>query len=369
MPVTSRAGRGTVATLRTGSLAAVSGRVDIALVSLGTTMGWRRADEGFAELVREAGASCQVVPVRIGVAGRLRRNMALTDLVEARAARRSAVGIRARAVVYSSVTAALLQRPAGPYAVRFDTIAALNRPGLGGAWQRSREKRVLAGARLLLPWSDTAGSAARAVLGGGPPAAVVPPPVPELEPCAERDLDAVAYAGNPDKRGLDLLCEAWPAAPEGARLVVGGIDAEAARRFLRRRGVPEPGGVEWAGPLPPERWLDTVARARLFVNASRYEDWGLAQMEALAAGVPLATLPTPGPNVALPLARRLGPELVASELGAEPLARAVRAGLSLDDGARAAYAARARELLAPYRREAAARVVRDEVVPALLTES
>jgi glycosyltransferase involved in cell wall biosynthesis len=348
----------------------VSGRADIALVSLGTTMGWRRADEGFAELVREAGASCQVVPVRIGTAGRLRRTMALTDLVEAAAARRSATGIRARAVVYSSVTAALLQRPPGPYAVRFDTLAALNRPGLGGAWQRRREKRVLAGARLLLPWSEPADLAARAVLGGGgPPAAVVPPPVPELEPRTERDLDAAAYAGNPDKRGLDLLCRAWRAAPKGTRLVVGGIDQEAARRFLRRRGVPEPEGVEWAGPLPAEQWLRTVARARLFVNASRYEDWGLAQMEALAAGTPLATVPTPGPNVALPLARRLGPELVAAELAAEPLARAVRAGLSLDEGARASYAARAREMLAPYRREAVARVVRDEVVPALLTES
>jgi glycosyltransferase involved in cell wall biosynthesis len=346
----------------------VSGRADIALVSLGTTMGWRRADEGFAELVREAGASCQVVPVRIGASGRLRRSMALTDLVEAGAARRSAAGIRARAVVYSSVTAALLQRPPGPYAVRFDTVAALNRPGLGGAWQRRREKRVLAGARLLLPWSEPADLAARAVLGGGPQSAVVPPPVPEVEPRTERDLDAAAYAGNPDKRGLDLLCRAWAAAPRGARLVVGGIDAEAARRFLHRRGVPEPEGVEWAGHLPAEQWLRTVARARLLVNASRYEDWGLAQMEALAAGTPLATVPTPGPNVALPLARRLGPELVAAELGAEPLVRAVRAGLSLDEEARAAYAARARELLAPYRREAVARVVRDEVVPALLTE-
>jgi glycosyltransferase involved in cell wall biosynthesis len=347
----------------------LSGPADIALVSLGTTMGWRRADEAFAEMVREAGASCEVVPVRVGGAGRLRRTMALTDLVEAGAARRSAAGISARAVVYSSVTAALLQRPPAPYAVRFDTLAVLNRPGIGGAWQRRRERPVLAGARLLIPWSDAAATAARAVLGGGPPAAVVPPPLPDLEPRAGRELDAVAYAANPDKRGLDLLCQAWRAAPAGARLVVGGIDAEDARRFLSRRDVPEPQGVDWAGPLPPGAWLETVARARLFVNASRYEDWGLAQMEALAAGTPVATVPTPGPNAALPLARRLAPELVAGESTAEALALALGAGLALDDAARRGYAERARELLVPYRREAVARVVREEVVPALLSES
>jgi glycosyltransferase involved in cell wall biosynthesis len=347
----------------------VPGPADIALVSLGTTMGWRRADEAFAQLVREAGASCEVVPVRVGAAGHLRRTMALTDLVEAGAARRSAAGINARAIVYSSVTAALLQRPPGPYAVRFDTLAALNRPGLGGAWQRRRERSVLGGARLLIPWSETAGAAARAVLGGGPPAAVVPPSLPDMEPRTERELDAVAYAGNPDKRGLDLLCDAWRAAPPRTGLVVGGIEAEAGRRFLRRRGVVEPEGLQWAGPLPAERWLEAVAHARLFVNASRYEDWGLAQMEALAAGTPVATVTTPGPNAALPLARRLAPELVAEERSPEALATAVRAGLSLSRADRAAYADRARKLLAPYRREAVARVVREEVVPALLTES
>ena len=68
-------------------------------------------------LVRRAGASCEIVPVRIGASGKLRRHMAVTDLVEALAARRSARGIEARAVVYSTITAALLQ-PASDDAVR-----------------------------------------------------------------------------------------------------------------------------------------------------------------------------------------------------------------------------------------------------------
>ena len=117
---------------------------DIALVSLGTTPGLRRSDEAFAQLVRGAGASCEIVRVRIGAAGRLRRHIAVTDLVEALAARRSARGVEARAIVFSTVTAAFLQRPSVPYGVRFDSPAALNRPGPGergsGRWSAMRSR-------------------------------------------------------------------------------------------------------------------------------------------------------------------------------------------------------------------------------------
>src|ERR671916_217532 len=74
--------------------------VDIALVSLGTTPGLRRSDEAFAALVRRAGATCEIVPVRIGASGKLRRHAAVTDLVEALAARRAGRGVEARAIVY-----------------------------------------------------------------------------------------------------------------------------------------------------------------------------------------------------------------------------------------------------------------------------
>jgi glycosyltransferase involved in cell wall biosynthesis len=331
----------------------VAGTVDIGLVSLGTTPGLRRADGALADEIRAAGATCRLVPVRIGgAAGRLRRNAAVTDLVEALAARRALRGIEARALIFSSVTSALLQRaPQVPWAVRFDSTAALNRPGASGAWQRARERSVLNRATLLLPWGDEAARAA--------PGMVVRVPVDEIAPAATRDIDAVAYAGYPRKRGLDVLCAAWTrVAGEGERLVVGGVERERALRWLERCGVPEPRGVQWAGLLAREEWLRLVARARVFVNASRREDHGLAQLEALAAGCALVTVPSPGPYEALPLARQLAPELVSDDLGS-----ALRKGLDLHDPD--GYAARARRLLEPFRPAAVERVVADRVLPAL----
>ena len=332
-------------------------------MSLRTTPGLQRSDDAFAALVRRAGATCEVVPVRIGAAGRLRRGAALVDFVEALAARRSAAGVDARAVVYSTITTALLARPAVPYGIRFDALARLNRPGPGGAWQRRREIAVLDRAALLMPVSR---GAAEAAAGARPPAVRVPIPIEPIPGAALRDIDAVAYAADPRKRGLELLCAAWAqAAPPGARLVVGGIDRSAGLAWLRRHGVAEPDGVEWAGALPRERWIALVARARLFLAASRWEDFGIAPMEGLAAGGALVTVPTPGSYEALPLARELAPALVAAEVSASSLAEALRAGFGLVTGGVADYRERALELLAPYREDAVASVVARDVLPAL----
>ncbi len=338
--------------------------VDVALLSLGTTPGLRRADDAFATTLGELGLTCRVVRVAVGRAGRLRRHPAVTDLVEALAARRSAGHLpAARAVVISTVTAGLLQRPRVPYAIRFDAPAAINRPGLAGTWQRVAERAAVRAAPLLLPWSAEAAAA----LGDTGRARVVPVAVPveRIERAPERDIDAVAYAGYPRKRGLDVLCAAWGAIGAPGRLVIGGVDAPKGRAWLERCGVAEPAGVEWVGALPRERWLRTVARARLYVNASRFEDHGLAQLEALSAGALLVTVPSPGAHPPLRLARVLAPSLVAPELSAPALAGALRAGLSLSADDRAAYAACADELLRDHRAEAIGAVVEREVLPAL----
>jgi hypothetical protein len=96
----------------------------------------------------------------------------------------------------------------------------------------------------------------------------------------------------------------------------------------------------------------------VFVCAPRREDYGLAQLEALAAGCMLVSTPAPGPYVALEIARSLDARLVDTEL-----ARALRTALAEPP---ADYAARARRALAPFTRAATDRVVREQLAPRLL---
>src|ERR1700748_1409292 len=128
---------------------------DVLLVSLGSTEGLRRADDELQDSLRRAGA-------RVAVARPYTEEglptMMLTDLVWARAARRAAASILdqqklapARAIIYSTTTAALLWQQPG--AIRFDATAAGNPRGRKGLWQRPLERRRLRQAPLLLPWS------------------------------------------------------------------------------------------------------------------------------------------------------------------------------------------------------------------------
>src|SRR4051812_7788944 len=347
------------------SLRAVPGSRDIALISLGTTPGLRRADAAFKDAADAAGVSCELITVRVGAAGKLRRQITLTDLVEALASRRAAREVEARVLVFSTVTAALLQRPRTPYAIRFDSPAAVNRPGIPGAWQRAREIRAMRAATALLPWGQAAADAVPAAARTAAP--IIPLHVPLDLPDAAgrapaRDIDALAYAGYPEKRGLDVLIRAWAVAGAGRRLVVGGIGQARAEDWLRGRGIGVPETVEWRGLMGRPEWEALLERARVFVNASRREDHGLSQLEALAAGCMLVTVPSAGPYEALPIARGVEPAFVASGIAPGPLAEALRPALRADG---ADYAARAELELEPYRREAVQRVFEQQVLPAL----
>jgi hypothetical protein len=321
--------------------------VDLLLVSLGSTAGLRAAEAELAGALRRAGAT---VAEAVAVPQRDVRTLALTDLVWARAARAAARrGIAEHApgaVIYSTVTAALLWPRAG--AIRYDAPAAANRPGRHGVWQRPLERRRLREAPLLLPQ-------AQGTLDEGPAdharAVVVPIPVEPsagAAPGLDRDLAAVTYAANPHKKGLDRVLAAWRvAARPGEELVVAGTPH-----------VPATHGVRNAGVLPAAEFRALLRRARVYVTAPRREDYGVTQLEALADGCLLVTTAAPGPYAALPLARALDPRLVGDDL-----AGALRAAL---DGPVPGYAARASELLAPYRRAAVDRVVAAEVLPRLL---
>lgn len=319
--------------------------VDVLIVSLGSTHGWRVADDALAGSLRRAGASVAVAAAR---RPREVRTFALTDLGWALAARRAALeGLREhrpRAVLYSTTTAALLWPRPG--AVRFDALAAGSRPGRHGVWQRDRERAILSRSPLLVPMSPGAFDEG---LDPPVPRVVVPSPVEAsgpLVPAEERDVDVVIYASDPVKKGLSRVLDAWRRVRRpGEELVVvsehpieqDGVRVEAVR-----------GGTFRA----------LVRRTRVYAVAPRREDFGIAQLEALADGCLLVTTPPAGPYPAAHLARELDARLVGDDL-------ATQLRTALDDP-QPGYAARAAQLLAPYRPEEVDRTVAEQLLPRLL---
>jgi len=136
--------------------------------------------------------------------------------------------------------------------------------------------------------------------------------------------------------------------------------------------VPRARGVRAVGSLTADAYRALLRRARVFVTAPRREDYGVAQLEALADGCALVTSAAPGPYAALPLARELDARLVVGDASAtggaasDDLARALRT--ALDDPPRD-YAERALQALAPYRRVAVDATVGDELLPRLLANT
>jgi Glycosyl transferases group 1 len=354
--------------------------VDVLLVSLASTEGLRRADQELQESLIRAGASVAVA--RPEPPGKVPTLMG-TDLLWARAARGAArAGLasggapRPRTVIYSTTTAALLWPVPG--AIRFDATAAANRPGRHGLWQRPLERRRLHRAPLLLPWSEggllEAPASARQ---GRDRVLVLPVPVEPSEPSHDgarrpgvkdgvevRDIAAVTYAANPSKKGLDRVLEAWRgvraerSSPRADELLVAGVpEAQLERAGLIAAGGEE--GIRVLGVLAPGDFRALLRRARVFVCAPRREDYGITQLEALADGCQLVTSFAPGPYAALPIARELDGRLVGDDL-----VPALRAAL---DDPLPGYAERARESMAPFKREAVDRVVAEQLLPRLLS--
>jgi hypothetical protein len=252
-------------------------------------------------------------------------------------------------VLYSTVTAALLWPRPG--AIRYDAPAAANRPGRHGVWQRPLERRRLANAPLLVvvdPGTLTETPRPHA------PALVVPIPVePSGDLTAARDISVLTYAANPHKKGLDRILAAWQRARvDHEQLVIAGAELRI-----------DVAGVSVTGPLEPQAYRTLLRRARVFVAAPRREDYGIAQLEALADGCQLVTTTAPGPYAALALARKLDARLVVTPDAPLLLAGALRTAL---DRPLAGYAQRATAAIAPFRRASVDAVVRDQLLPRLL---
>jgi hypothetical protein len=348
--------------------------VEVLIVSLGATEGLRRADRQLQEAIVRAGATAAIASA---ARPRELRTMMATDLAWALAARRAAQSALAglarppRAVIYSSTTAALLWPLAG--AIRFDATSAGNRPGRHGLWQRPLERRRLARSTLLLPWSEGALDEDGAGPGERARALVVPVAVAPSGPLLarpERDIAAITYAANPRKKGLDRVLAAWrrlslaggvggaggaggagDASSRGELLVAGTSAAECARAGIDIAGA---ANVRLLEPLSGEEYRAHVRRARVFVCAPRREDYGIAQLEALADGCVLVSTPGSGPYPARAIARRLDPRCVAEDLTA-----ALHAALT--DPARD-YAARAASALAPFSEDAVQELVSSQLL-------
>jgi len=258
-----------------------------------------------------------------------------------RAARDGIAAFAPRAVLYSSTTAALLGPVGG--AIRFDAPAAGNRPGRHGVWQRRTERARFEDAPLLVPWSE--GGLAEAPKPHAD-AVVVPVPVEPSGEFAERDIAAITYGANPEKKGLDRVLAAWRRDRRADEtLFVAGL-----------AGNDEP-GVKYLGMLSRAEYRALLRRARVFITAPRREDYGIAQLEALADGCMLVTTPSPGPYAALPIAHALDPRLVSPALN-------VRAALDEpSDG----YAERAGTALAAFSPQEVDRVVARDLLPLLKT--
>jgi glycosyltransferase involved in cell wall biosynthesis len=102
------------------------------------------------------------------------------------------------------------------------------------------------------------------------------------------------------KKGVDVLLDAWPsvsAGREAARLVIAGSGD---KRFERK--LP---GVEFVGFVSGDPKTACLANADVFVLPSHHENFGIAVLEAVAAGLPVVV--SPGVQLAPWIAdRRLG---------------------------------------------------------------
>jgi hypothetical protein len=339
---------------------------DVLIVSLGSTEGLRVADRQLRDSLECAGGSVLLATAEPPAPT---RTMMLTDLAWARAARAAAAKALAaldlppRAIIYSSTTAALLWPRRG--AIRFDAPSAGNRPGHDGLWQRPLERRRLGEAPLLLPWSEGGlNELSPAVAARRRDQTLVLPVSVEPSGPAEpaRDIAAITYAANPSKKGLNRVLAAWRAVyadlrADGPReLVVAGAPAPA----LDAAGVDLDAapGVRVVGALAPEEYRALVRRARVFVCAPRREDYGIAQLEALADGCVLVSTPAPGPYAALPIARALDPRTIGEDL---PGGLRIALFDPPED-----YAGRALQALEPFRRHSLDRLVAADLLPRLL---
>ena len=337
-----------------GSRASARSRAaDVLLVSLGATAGWRGATPELAASLRARRARASRSPRPR--AAREWRTFALhrprAGARRARAPRGAAIAAhRPRAIVYSSTTAALLAPAPGRDPLR-----------RAGRRQPPRPPRALAAAGRAPPACRARRCSCRGARAGWPrrraphaDAVVVPVPVEPSgrRPPAARDVAALAYAADPRQEGPRPRARRLGAARRDGRDAASSPACDGPRRGRGR--------ASGRGLLPREDYRALLRRARVFVAAPRREDYGIAQLEALADGCRARHDAGAGP------VRRRSRSRARSTRGSSPTISPARSAPRSTTPRRATRSARA-ELLAPYRPRGGRRVVREQLLPRLVS--
>jgi hypothetical protein len=356
--------------------------IDLLYVASGTTAGLRQADAEMLGALSGLGVDVVTVTPTSSepwlVRRYLSRSLLTIDAYESFAVRRATTrALRShipRAIIYSTTHAAMLSpRRSGreSIAIRFDTPAQMSRTGGAYRVEHVLERRRFERAQLLMPAALHVARDAARILPARTP--VVPVPIPiELgsEPPAARDPVTVFYGASPEKKGLDVAVQAWTrAAPTGRQMIITGIDRERGVRYLAERGIGEPPAVRWTGLISPGEHRALTRRAEVYLAASRYENYGIGPLEALADGSALVTTPSPGPFAALPIARELDHRLVTDGDSPAALAAALQTAFARDHDERVTYCVRARESMKAFSREETLRRLREQVLPLLLGQT
>jgi glycosyltransferase involved in cell wall biosynthesis len=169
------------------------------------------------------------------------------------------------------------------------------------------------------------------------------PPLDHAE--RERDRYVLALSRIHPKKNLEALLDAFIALTAGGRavdwrLVIAGTGESAYVNALqqRARAAKADGRVTFVGWVDGDRKHDLIRRASIFALCSKHENFGVAVLEALAAGVPAL------------LSRHV--DLAADVQGAD-------AGWIVDDGDESILEPLARACGNPRERESKGQVARD----------
>jgi glycosyltransferase involved in cell wall biosynthesis len=206
---------------------------------------------------------------------------------------------------YASTAAALIARAkAVPYIVR--PLGVLNRwgfenrkPFLKRLSFAAIDKRILLHAAAVQYTSEQEKAEAERLCAVAN-AVVVPNPI-RISGDLARPANTKGSVSQPvilfmsrldEKKGLDLLIQAFGRVkrrfPESILVVAGSGEApfEKSLRLLAERELVA-GAIEWAGFVSGVAKRDLLARARVFVLPSYSENFGVAVVEAMAAGLPV----------------------------------------------------------------------------------